>query len=52
MAAEIASVSVSADTDALASIRQAETDLKAAARTAEMSYSVGEFSVEALLGDV
>jgi valyl-tRNA synthetase len=52
MAAEIASVSVSADAAALASIRQAETDLKAAARTAEMSYSVGEFSVEAVLRDV
>jgi valyl-tRNA synthetase len=49
MAAELASVSVSAAPDSLTLIRQAEADLKAAARAAEMAYVEGEFSVESVL---
>jgi valyl-tRNA synthetase len=51
MRAEVASVSVSAALDAIELIRQAETDLKTAARTAEMAYVEGEFSVESVLVD-
>ena len=52
MRAEVASVSVSAALDAIELLRQAETDLMAAARTAEMAYAEGEFSVESVLVDV
>jgi valyl-tRNA synthetase len=49
MAAEVSSVSVSATAEHLNLIRQAEADLKSAARAAEMAYSEGEFSVESVL---
>jgi hypothetical protein len=48
----VASVSISAASDALELIRQAETDLKAAARAIEMAYFEGEFSVQSVLADV
>ncbi|HLF61776.1 MAG TPA: valine--tRNA ligase [Acidimicrobiia bacterium] len=51
MAAEVASVAVVAGSESLALIRQAEADLKAAARAAEMSYSEGEFSIESVLAE-
>ncbi len=51
MAAEVISVSITAAPDSLALIRQAETDLKAAARAAEMEYSVGEFEVRSVLAE-
>jgi len=49
MRAEVSSVSISAGTDSLDLIRQAEADLKAAARTNQVLYSVGDFSVESQL---
>jgi valyl-tRNA synthetase len=49
MAAEVVSVAVAAGSESLALIRQAEADLKAAARAAEIDYSEGEFSVESVL---
>ena len=52
MAAEVGSVSVTAPAGTLELIRQAEIDLKAAARTRELGYSEGEFAVEVELSDV
>jgi valyl-tRNA synthetase len=49
MAAEVASVSIFADTDSLLRLRQAEPDLKAAARAGEVAYHEGEFAVETVL---
>ena len=49
MRAEVSSVSVSAAAEALELIRRAETDLKAAARAADVTYSEGEYSVVAVL---
>ncbi|MGH3668566.1 MAG: class I tRNA ligase family protein, partial [Acidimicrobiia bacterium] len=49
MRAEVDSVSVSADPEAIELVRQAEDDLKAAARAGEVLYSEGEFAVDAVL---
>jgi valyl-tRNA synthetase len=51
MAAEVASVSVAAPLDSLALIRQAEADLKAAARATELTYSEGEYEVKSVLAE-
>jgi valyl-tRNA synthetase len=51
MAAEVTSVSVTAAPESLALIRQAEADLKAAARAAKLAYSEGDFSVESVLAE-
>jgi valyl-tRNA synthetase len=51
MRAEVASISISADPDSLALMRQAEADLKAAARAGEMVYLEGEYSVESVLAE-
>ncbi|HET7846970.1 MAG TPA: valine--tRNA ligase [Acidimicrobiia bacterium] len=51
MAAGLASVSVAAGSESLELIRQAETDLKAAARVGELAYSEGEFSVKSVLAE-
>jgi valyl-tRNA synthetase len=51
MAAGLASVSVAAGSESLELIRQAETDLKAAARVGELAYSEGEFSVTSVLAE-
>jgi len=49
MAAEVASVTIAAAAESLALIRQAEADLKAAARAVEMAYAEGEFAVDSVL---
>ena len=49
MRAEVDSVSVSAGPESIELVRQAEDDLKAAARAGEVLYSEGEFAVEAVL---
>jgi hypothetical protein len=49
MAADVDTVSVTAHADELGLLRQAEGDLKAAARTAVIQYSEGEFAVESVL---
>jgi valyl-tRNA synthetase len=49
MRAEVASVSISADPVTIARIRQAEADLKRAARAGELAYSEGEYAVESIL---
>jgi valyl-tRNA synthetase len=49
MAAEVEEVSVTAPAGELDLIRQAEGDLKAAARTKRVTYSEGEFAVESAL---
>jgi valyl-tRNA synthetase len=49
MRAEVDSVSVSAPADRLDLVRQAEDDLKAAARAGEVRYSEGDFGVETIL---
>jgi valyl-tRNA synthetase len=51
MAAAVASVSISAEPESLAMIRQAEADLMAAARAAKIAYSEGEYRVESLLAE-
>jgi valyl-tRNA synthetase len=49
MAADVQMVSISASANDLNLIRQAEADLKAAARTAQVTYSEGEFTVDSVL---
>jgi valyl-tRNA synthetase len=49
MRAEVATVVVIADPDLIDSARAAETDLLAAGRVGEITYSEGEFSVESQL---
>jgi valyl-tRNA synthetase len=49
MAAEVASVTIAAAPESLALIRQAEADLKGAARAVEMAYAEGEFAVDSVL---
>ena len=49
MRAEVDSVSVSAGLESIEQVRQAEDDLKAAARAGEVLYSEGEFAVESVL---
>jgi valyl-tRNA synthetase len=49
MAADVERVSISASADELDLIRQAEADLKAAARTSQVTYSEGEFTVDSVL---
>ena len=49
MRAEVSLVSISAPADRLALVRQAEDDLKAAARAGEVLYSEGDLGVEATL---
>jgi valyl-tRNA synthetase len=49
MRAEVSSVSVSAPVDSLELLRDAETDLMAAARASHVVYTEGEFSVTAVL---
>jgi valyl-tRNA synthetase len=51
MAAAVASVSISAEPESLAMIRQAEADLMAAARAAKIAYSEGEYRVESVLAE-
>jgi hypothetical protein len=49
MAAEVETVSVTVPTEELDHIRQAEDDLKRAARTGFVRYTEGEFAVDAVL---
>jgi valyl-tRNA synthetase len=49
MRAEVDSVSVTAGPESIGLVRQAENDLKAAARAIEVLYSEGEFAVEVVL---
>jgi valyl-tRNA synthetase len=49
MAADVETLSVTAPADELDLLRQAERDLKAAARTAVIQYSEGDFAVESVL---
>ncbi len=51
MRAEVVSISISADPDSLALIRQAEADLMAAARAEKIVYSEGDYSVESVLAE-
>ena len=52
MRAGIDHISVTADGDSLALLKQAEPDLLAAARSGAIHYSEGEFSVEPVLAEV
>jgi hypothetical protein len=49
MRAEVDSVSLTASPESIEMVRQAETDLKAAARATEVRYSEGDFGVETTL---
>jgi valyl-tRNA synthetase len=49
MAADVQTVTVTAPVDEIDLLRQAERDLKAAARTGVIQYSEGEFAVESVL---
>jgi valyl-tRNA synthetase len=49
MAADVETVSVTAPAHELDLIRQAEGDLKSAARTEKILYSEGEFGVQSIL---
>jgi valyl-tRNA synthetase len=49
MAAEVETVSVTAPSEQLDHIREAEDDLKGAARTGVVRYLEGEFAVDAVL---
>ncbi len=51
MRAEVERVSITADAGAIAALRQAEPDLKAAANTDVVDYTEGEFSVESPLAE-
>ncbi len=51
MRAELERVTVTAPAETIELVKQAEADLKAAARTEVVSYAEGEFSVEAVLAE-
>ncbi|MGB7860764.1 MAG: class I tRNA ligase family protein, partial [Acidimicrobiia bacterium] len=51
MRAEVESVTITGSTRELERIRQADSDLREAARAAEVVYSEGEFGVESVLAD-
>jgi valyl-tRNA synthetase len=52
MRAEVSLVSISATHDRLDLIRQAETDLQAAARAEQVEYAQGDPNVEVVLAEV
>ncbi|HWL50223.1 MAG TPA: hypothetical protein VNT92_10135, partial [Acidimicrobiia bacterium] len=49
MRAEVDSVSLTASPESIEMVRQAETDLKAAARAGEVLYREGDLEVETIL---